>query len=224
MNIREILKDTHELEIIQAMDKIYENIEVQQSVWKQAAGFSCLDGCGDCCGHFEPDLLEGEALYLAAWMLENKPIVAKKILTGTYESANNPDGCILFEPLSEYHCTVYEGRCLICRLFGYSGEWDKNGKSRWKPCRFYPAAKLLPFEHRMYSGEEMTQRFGCEPPVMSTFMENALALTPDSNGQTLPLREALRSALQRLMFIVHVKGYNGDDDNNDNDTPTPISA
>ena len=148
-------------------------------------------------------------------------------MDGGYESANNADGCILFEPASAYHCTVYGGRCLICRLFGYSGDYDKEGRRRWKPCRFYPADSLYPFEHRVYGQEELDARFSAPLPVMADFMAQALALAPDGGGRMEPLREALPKALRKLMLIACMKGFDDDGDNDNgggNGTPAPLSA
>ncbi len=225
MDILKILEDTHEKELIDSLGAVYARIADRQEAWKAAASFSCPDGCGDCCAHFEPDLLECEALYLAAWLLENNPRVARWIMEGDFVSANNDDGCILFDPGTPYHCTVYGGRCLICRLFGYAGEHDKNGRPRWRPCRFYPDETLLPFEHREY-GEEELARFSAPLPIMADFMEQALSLAPDG-GQTEALREALPKALRRLMLIAYMKGFDDDGDNDNgggNDTPAPLSA
>ena len=226
MDILKILEDTHEKELIDSLGGVYAHIADRQEAWKAAASFSCPDACGDCCMHFEPDLLECEALYLAAWILEHDEELAHRLMDGSHVSANNDDGCILFTPHSPWHCTVYGGRCLICRLFGYAGEYDKNGKPRWRPCRFYPDEKLLPFEHREY-GEEELARFAAPLPIMADFREQILSLSPDGSGQTEPLREALPKALRKLMLIAYMKGFDDDGDNDNgggNDTPTPLSA
>lgn len=226
MDIMRILEGTREKELIDSLGGIYSDIEARQGEWKDSASFSCLDGCGDCCSHFEPDLLECEALYLAAWILESDFPLAQRLMDGSHVSLNNGDGCILFNPDSPYHCTVYGGRCLICRLFGYSGELDKDGRRRWRPCRFYPSDKLIPFEHRTYGEDELSALSSVPIPVMSHFMERALSLSPDSAGDTEPLRDAVVKALKRLMFIACIKGFDGDNDNGGggNDNPTPLSA
>ena len=225
MDILRIIEGTREKELIDSLGGIYADIEARQGEWKKAASFSCQDGCGECCSHFEPDVLECEALYLAAWILEHDFPLAERLMDGSHASLNNEDGCILFKPDSPYHCTVYGGRCLICRLFGYSGDLDKDGKRRWRPCRFYPADKLLPFEHRTYGEDELTVLSPVPLPVMSDFMEQALSLSPDSSGHTEALRVALVAALKRLMFIAYIKGDGGDNDNGGgNDSPAPLSA
>ncbi len=223
MEILKFLEGTREKELIDSLGEIYDDIEMCQEAWKSESSFSCLDECGDCCSHFEPDLLEAESLYLAAWILENDFHLAQELMEGRHISANNADGCILFDPSSPYHCTVYKGRCLICRLFGYAGDYDKEGRRRWRPCKFYPDDKLLPFEHREYRGNELEKISSVPVPVMSDFMGRALALSPDSSGHTEALRDAVVKALRRLMLIAYIKGFD-DDNGGGNDSPAPLSA
>lgn len=73
------LRGTEEYDILVEMDAVYSRIEEKQREWFEKSKFTCPQGCGKCCEHFEPDLLESEALYMAAWLLCNQPEVAQKI-------------------------------------------------------------------------------------------------------------------------------------------------
>ena len=123
-------------DILTAVDSLYNDIDVDQKIWKAKSPMQCPDGCGSCCVHFEPEVYEAEALYLAAWMLENQSERADRIAEADSDAFIGGDGCVLFDPESPYHCTVYGGRCLICRLFGFSGDHGKDRRIRWKPCRY----------------------------------------------------------------------------------------
>lgn len=132
-------------DILTSVDSLYNGIEADQKIWKARSRIQCPDGCGSCCVHFEPEVYEAEALYLAAWMLEHQSERADRIAEAAdSEAFAGGDGCFLFDPDSPYHCTVYGGRCLICRLFGFSGDHGKDGAIRWKPCKYMPpSAKTL---------------------------------------------------------------------------------
>ena len=131
-------------DILTSVDSLYNDIDSDQKLWKTRSPMQCPDGCGSCCVHFEPDVYEAEALYLAAWMMEHQSERAERIAEADSDSFTRGDGCFLFDPDSPYHCTVYEGRCLICRLFGFSGDHGKDGTIRWKPCKYMqPSAKTL---------------------------------------------------------------------------------
>lgn len=222
------LVDTREHAVIKEMHEIYNEIEQKQKAWKDASKITCPDGCGACCRHFEPDLLECEALYLASWMIVNQRETAQKIAEGTFVSphAEEADGCILFNPNSKYHCTVYGGRALICRLFGFSGDYGKDGKPRWKPCRFLPEETLEfhKISHRQYSEDEICAIFNALPPAMSDCVQQALTLSLSGiASETLPLREALPQAIRKLLMMMAFCG-GSDNDNNDDNNNTPMSA
>lgn len=204
------LKNSHVYETLSSLDSIYNNINETQQVWIDNSPIHCPDGCGQCCFNFEPDVYETEALYLAAWLLTNKKQMALDIANDTFisprEKSNITDkgtGCFLFDPDSPYHCTVYEGRPLICRMFGYSGDEGKNGEIRWKPCRFIPQEKLeSPITHRQYTEEELLKLFGNLPPIMVDAMTQVLALSPDSAAETELLHTALKKAINKLLLIL----------------------
>ena len=66
-------------DILTSVDSLYNGIEADQKIWKARSHIQCPDGCGSCCVHFEPEVYEAEALYLAAWMLEHQSERADRI-------------------------------------------------------------------------------------------------------------------------------------------------
>jgi Uncharacterised protein family (UPF0153). len=219
------LAGTCEYDMLRGLDAVYTAIEAREAEWKAASGVSCTDACGTCCVAFEPDVLDCEALYLALWLIENEPAAARSIRDRTYptERSDNAKGCFLYDPENPFHCTVYGGRCLICRLFGYTGDHGKDGGTRWKPCRFLPdtvlSSHIPPLSHRQYGQDELNTVFNALPPVMSDIMQQALSLSPGSSGETRPLREALPEAIQRMQFILMYNARNPEDPDNNNRTP-----
>lgn len=230
MKEAEVFRGTQIFDILNGLHNVYTDIENAQIQWKKASPMNCPEGCGTCCHDFEPDVLESEALYMAAWMLVNQKEKAELIMEGNYiphrffsDTALSNEGCFLFNPDDPYHCTVYEGRALICRLFGYSGDLDKNGKHRWKPCKFYQGLLKNNLEKRQYSEEELSALCGDLPPVMSQAMSQALSLTPE-DPKTYPLREALPAALLKLKLILRFLGPDPSTPNPAPNTPEPLSA
>lgn len=211
------LRGTEEYDILVEMDAVYSRIEEKQREWFEKSKFTCPQGCGKCCEHFEPDLLESEALYMAAWLLCNKPEVAQNVAEGKFDGLDDGasiDHCPFFwEDISGTnlpgHCTIYGGRASICRLFGAAGSRNKHGNEVWKPCKFYPAEELAavktlsgePILHRQYTAEEVKNLFGILPPVMSDMMEQEETFTPDDDSSTL-IHDILPKYIQRLMWIV----------------------
>lgn len=211
--IIEKLSGTQEGETISYIDGIYSELGEAQKKWYEESGFTCTDGCGSCCHNFEPDLLESEVLYMAAWLISFDEQKAKQLAEGDIERffpAAEDEGvtsktCIFYNHKNPYHCSIYGGRPFICRLFGASGAKDKNGKLCWKPCKFYPAEKLaqfkVPLTHRQYNLEEVQSIFGTLPPVMSDVMEKVVNNNPGKT-ETVPLRKILPETIRLLYWIL----------------------
>jgi len=177
---------------------LYADIDKSQKSWKRHTPAPCPDGCGRCCEHFEPDVYEYEALYLAVWLLEHKSETAERIrLHGAQDSLNNDDGCLLFDPGKPYHCTAYEGRCLICRLFAHSGTRGKDMRLHWKPCKFAGG----PHAGREYGEDELNELFGVLPPDMAQAAARLIALNPEDT-EPKPLRLALPAAIEKIKLIL----------------------
>ncbi|EPF29530.1 YkgJ family cysteine cluster protein [Treponema medium] len=207
--------------LLMAVDSLYNDIDADQKIWKAKSPMQCPDGCGSCCVHFEPEVYEAEALYLAAWMMENQTERADRIAEADSDASIGGDGCVLFDPESPYHCTVYDGRCLICRLFGFSGDHGKDGCIRWKPCRYMAPSAVAgnaangitgtPINGtdmvqdvqtgHQYGQEEMMRLFGTVPPYMGAASSSLLALNPDDTHPR-PLRIALPAAIKKLKMLL----------------------
>ncbi len=205
-NIINELKGTYKEEILKSMQKLYSKIAKLQASWYEKSGFTCVKGCGECCRNFEPDLLECESIFMAAWLLENQREVADNVIDGKFPFPNNK-GCPFWDEQKEYHCTIYGGRPFICRFFGACGSKGKDEKTVFKPCKFYPA-KILeehnpPLAHKQYSDAEIMKIFGILPPVTTDIMESAVSLNPNNHSTEL-LRTALPKAIKELKWICKV--------------------
>lgn len=191
-------------DVLNAVDALYTDIDKSQAAWKQKTPAPCLDGCGRCCEHFEPDVYEYEALYLGAWLLVHKEELAEDIrLHGAAFSLNYTDGCFLFDSHNPHHCRAYGGRCLICRLFGHSGTRGKDMKIHWKPCKFtrHANTEAAGSSAHEYGEAELLESCSAVPPDMAVFSSRLLSLNPDDT-HTRPLREALPEAIEKLRLIL----------------------
>lgn len=203
-NVLSLLSGTAEFDILVKTEEMYAKISNAQAKWYSESAFTCPSGCGECCRHFEPDLLECESLYLAAWLIENQYDTALKIIDGEFPF-DNGKACLLFNPNSDYHCSVYNERAFICRLFGASGFKNKEGSLTWKPCKFYPIELLQkhtpPIKHVQYSKEETLALFGTIPPIMSDLTEESLSICGNST-KTYLMRDILPKTISKLLWII----------------------
>ena len=204
------LRGTSTYDILVNIENAYLRISEEQNIWYEQTHFLCPDGCGCCCEGFEPDLFEGEAMYMAAWLLENQHETAVRIACGDFQFDNGKTTCPLFNADSAFHCSAYHGRPFVCRLFGASSFRGKDGEKLWRPCKFYPDEKLSehkpPLEKRSYSESETLDAIGAIPPLMSDMTENAFL--SDSNAQTTPLRHILPAMINKLLWLITMNGSN----------------
>ncbi len=218
-DVLEKLEGTSVYDTLIQMEAAYERIADEQKEWYDAAKFYCPDGCGHCCEGFEPDLMEGEALYMAAWLLENQNEIALQIARNNFPFDNGKT-CPLFNSASPYHCSIYNGRAFICRLFGASSFRSRNGDKTWRPCKFYPenmlAAHKPPLAKKQYSENETLQVLGAVPPLMSDFTEEIAA---SASGETELIRDILPSTIRRLLWLINMN-----DNGNDNPNGSPSGA
>lgn len=203
-SVFENLKDTCEGKIAAEIEKLYAELEKQQSDWYKKTKFTCNSGCGMCCHNFEPDLTEAEANFMVLWLIQNQRQTAEKLLE---ENENPSKTCIFFNAENDYHCSIYGARPFICRLFGASSFYSKNRSLVWRPCKFYPEEKLSDFglSHRQYSKDMAKKILGEVPPAMSDIMAQAMAVSPE-NKSTEPLRKILPRKIQHIFFLLKCCG------------------
>ncbi|MCR5219294.1 YkgJ family cysteine cluster protein [Treponema sp.] len=220
--VLEKLEGTSACEVLIQMEKVYLHIYEEQAEWYKKTNFTCPQGCGSCCRGFEPDIHEGEALYMAAWLLENQNSLALKIADNNFPFNYNDGTCPFFNSESPFHCSIYGGRAFICRLFGASSYSSRNGDSIWRPCKFYPEDKLAlhkpPLQKRQYSSEETIKVLGALPPLISDMTEEAVS---ESSGPGLLIHQILPQKIRWLLWLISMND-NGND--NPNGTPSPVAA
>lgn len=195
---------------------MYIRAEEALSSFRARNGLSCPPGCGACCEGFHPDLLPIEASYLAAWLVRNRPERALEIArSGRVEALNASErGCPLYDPAAPIaHCTVYPGRPLICRLFGFAGTRNRIGLSSYSLCRLMPELPSPRSGRRAWEGLELENGFGL-PPLMSDISRELESVSPGDAAHRALLADALPAAISQLLFLTGL-GASPETDGND---------
>lgn len=189
---------------------IYARIEADQASFLAGAAalgsaLVCPQGCGACCEPFVPDLLPPEAAFMAAWLLENEPELAREAAAWTQVGRAAPPPCpFLRRDLAGDHagagCAVYPARPLVCRLFGAAGVSDREGRASFRPCAHMPLAGYPPMgeERPTLSGPALLRGFGSEPPLMASYAAELVALSPSQASERSLIVQALPQALSRV--------------------------
>jgi Fe-S-cluster containining protein len=221
MDIPGILPASLLAERLEVLAYLYRRADVAVNEFVQASGVSCGFGCGLCCEGFVPDILPLEASYIAAWLVGTDREKAYRIAASGLSPIAQPDsrqGCPLYAADTPYHCTVYEARPLICRMFAFSGIRNKHGTASFSVCRHGHSAGAA----RAASGhDELIRVFGAEPPVMADMGSELAGIDPATSGERISLDRAVPEAVARVLFLVGMKDDDPLDGGPDLSPPMP---
>jgi Fe-S-cluster containining protein len=204
---------------LKALHGLYEEVEAETSAFcgavreklladadraeEASPRFGCPPGCGACCERFVPDILPLEAEYAALWILRYRPELAAVEFHGEA-------GCPYYrKDKPEAHCSIYQGRPLICRLFGYSGVGTKRGSLAYSLCWSMPEPTAS--SSRSWEGEGLMSALGARPPLMADFGLRLQALSPDSPHEKPLIEGAIAEAIARISFMKSLAAAGGTD-------------
>lgn len=115
--------------------ELYGDLDQRLAQFSRTAGLACPEGCGTCCENFVPELTRSEADLIAVHLIDLRDILT----ADSWTQGELLSGCPFYKIQGNpYHCSIYEVRPLICRLFAYAGDRNKNGELRFRPCRHMP--------------------------------------------------------------------------------------
>ena len=200
---------------LSVLDTVYRDLDRDIAEWQRSSGLVCPGGCGSCCTRFTPDITAVEAEYLSVFLLQDAP---DKILLLDSENESSEKSCPLYDHHSEYHCTVYAARPLVCRLFAFSGFRDKAGARRFSPCKHMPLgddySRLLrsfPSSGSREISPDETVAF----PLLSVYGARVEGADFDSAAQRRLLPSAVLQSVNRLrlkrQFLSGEELIRGDD-------------
>ncbi|MBN2874290.1 MAG: YkgJ family cysteine cluster protein [Spirochaetales bacterium] len=204
MDTTSILPPSLLAERLESLAYLYHRADAAVAAFTEASGISCPFGCGSCCEGFVPDILPLEASYVAVYLAAADPGRAYSLVANGLEPRVYEDGrvgCPLYADDTPYHCTVYEARPLICRMFAFSAVRDKRGVPVFSACKLATSGSGV----RSATGTELLDSFGVEPPLMADMGTELASIDPDSAGERKALPEALLEALSRVLFLVGMR-------------------
>lgn len=170
---------------------VYRSLEEHTDRWSVKSGVSCPSGCGYCCTGFTPDVLPVEAEYLALFLIEERPDLLDRAVG---KAPNQQTQCLFYDPGSSFHCTVYEARPLVCRLFAWAGTTGKTDSVKYVPC-----GKMLGVS--AMSADAAAGKVGrVKVPVMGVYAEKVEGADTDGQRWRKLLPDALSSSLSSLLL------------------------
>ncbi|HUX37323.1 MAG TPA: YkgJ family cysteine cluster protein [Rectinemataceae bacterium] len=183
---------------------LYDRVGEATANFAASAGLACPPGCGRCCESFVPDMLPLEAAWMAATLLRDRPLEARALAEEGFPlSASRAGPCPFYIRDSPFHCGLYEGRPLICRLFGFSASYGREGLPSFSLCRHMPGKEGS--TSRSWKGEGLASELGSRPALMSDFALQLVAIRPLEGHERHLLFDALPQALRRIYFLLQLR-------------------
>lgn len=194
-------------ELARRVETVYSETADIFSSYQQQRGLSCRSGCGECC--LQPTI--------EATVLEMLPLALHLFDQGKAEqtlsqldtlAGSTSEGCFFYQKRSfdgkEGQCSVYQHRPAICRLFGASGYRDKQGKPALSVCKVIKSSKIAEYQQTLIAMESEP------PPMMIISKEQINQLDYELGKEHLPVNEAMKQALERVLFKAWYAGFNDD--------------
>ncbi|SHO44475.1 YkgJ family cysteine cluster protein [Desulfopila aestuarii] len=178
--------------------ELYHEVDRAVTAYQAATGLNCPGGCVECCfsEKVEATVLEMVPLAFHLFRTCQAELILKRI-----EKEHRSHQCILFRPdLSSPEsggCSQYPFRALICRMFGFAGNIDRNGRPQLARCRNMPL-----------QDESGKTQEDIESEAMPLFHAYGIAITaihPSLGTQRMPINEALHQALAKVGLILDLE-------------------
>jgi len=169
--------------------ELYAEVDRAVAGYRESSGLACPGGCVQCCfsEKVEATVLEMIPAAFHLFRTSQAELILKRI-----EKEDSSRQCILFRPdLSTPEgggCSQYHVRGLVCRLFGFAGNLDRQGRPQLARCRNMP--RQNPTDPPM---EESTAM-----PLFSAFGLALTTIHPDLGARRRPINEALQEALAKV--------------------------
>jgi uncharacterized protein len=192
-------------ELSRRVEAVYGEIATTFSAYQQQRGLNCRSGCGECCLQPTIEATVLEMLPLAIYLFDQGK--AEQTLA-QLEQLTEPQGCLFYQKLSfdgkQGQCSIYPQRPSICRMFGAAGYRDKQGKTSLSACKIIKSDRPIPYQDTLIALQSDP------PPMMVMAKEQVNELDYELGKQHLPLNEAIKQALEKVLFKAYYSDFSDD--------------
>jgi len=177
--------------------EVYRVLDSAVSGFQSRTGLSCPEGCGHCClsEKVEATVLECIPLAFELFRSCQAELILKRL-----EKNGDDRCCILYRPdfsaAGLWGCTQYRHRSVVCRLFGFAGNRDREGSPRLAMCRVMKE-----------KGGGAAEQIKLDDPnsPMPLFVDAGLRITalhPGLGTTRMPINTALQEALLKVGMML----------------------
>lgn len=180
---------------VQRVQKVLKNAALHTEKFSNKSGITCASKCHHCCLKKDISASPLEFLPLAYHLFKEGK--ADEVYDRLEQLPAN-DLCILFSALGHAgSCSEYTYRGLICRLFGYATNHDKQGQSRLVSCK---AIKETP------NFAQLQPKVLLKAPVMTEYYMQLAAIDFKLAKEELQINQAIKRALELVMTYYMYRG------------------
>jgi len=181
---------------IQRVQKVLKNASLHTEKFSKHSGISCATGCHLCCLKKDISASPLEFLPLAYYLYKKGR--ADEFYDRLEQLPAN-DLCLIFSALRNTGgaCTEYAYRGLICRLFGFASNRDKQGQNRLVTCK---TIKETP------AYNQLTGKHLVKAPVLSEYYMQLAAIDFTLANEQLQINQAIKRALELVMTFYMYRG------------------
>jgi len=184
--------------------KLFDELAEQTAQFVQESGFKCKAGCGKCCVYPK----------IHATILEFIPFALKMVKEerafGLLESLRSKDAesssCIIFNPISPNSsngsCSDYSNRGLICRLFGYSGNSNKEETYDIITCDIIKSDNP-----HFFKNAESILAHSTHLPIATDYYSKLQAIDLNLALDTYPVNIAIKKALEYVLAYYSYRNH-----------------
>lgn len=181
-------------ELARSVALVHERLDASTRALREASGLACARGCGACCLSPEVETTVLELLPLALELLRRGELEA---WSARLEATTPGAACVLYEPdpsdPRRGRCSAYAHRPSLCRLFGFAGRREKDGRARFMTCSL-----LRTDDPAAVARADALVRAGFPVALYGDVARELSALSPDLGTRLEPINRALADALARV--------------------------
>jgi Fe-S-cluster containining protein len=177
--------------------EVYRILDTAVAGFATRTGLSCPEGCGHCCSSEKVEATVLECIPLAFELFRSlqAELILKRLLKNEHDRH-----CVLYRAdytaAGQWGCTQYRHRAVVCRLFGFAGNRDREGIPQLAMCRVMK-------EKTETCGSTITIDHPHSP--MPLFVDAGLRITtmhPGLGTMRMPINTALREALLKVGMML----------------------
>ncbi len=186
-------------QLVQQVEEVYLNLDKEISEFTQSSGLHCKAGCGKCC--LKPDI---EATILEFLPFAYHLYKEGKAIQWLENPALSNSLCAILDSnrMGIGHCSSYQDRGLICRLFGFSARRNKYGGRELMSCQVIKTEQ--PTEFLLAQAAVIA---GNQVPLMRDHYMKLHGIDWELSEKFYPINTAIKKAIET---VLHYYAYRED--------------